>query len=104
MLFRSELERRRDPSHIRAFTASEWRAFVAEAGLRLTAIETGWKAHGFASWAERMRMAADEQAALERDMLAAPDEARDYFRLEEGNGHLESWSAEYVILAATKPA
>ncbi len=100
----NEWERRRDPSHIRAFTAAEWRAFIAEAGLRLTAIETGWKAHKFAPWAERMSMPADDQAALERDMLAAPDEARAYFRLEERDGALESWSAEYVILAASKPA
>lgn len=99
----NEWELRRDPSHIRAYTAAEWRVFVAEAGLRLTVIETGWKAHEFAPWAERMRMTAHDQAALERDMLAASDDERAYFQLQERNGHLESWSAEYVILAASKP-
>ena len=98
----NQWERRRDPSHIRAYTSAEWQAFVAGAGLRLTAIETGWKAHAFAPWAERMRMPADEQAALERDMLAAPEQAHAYFRLQQRDGHLESWSAEYVILAAEK--
>lgn len=99
----NEWERRRDPSHIRAYTVAEWRAFVAEAGLRLSVVETGWKAHDFAPWAARMRMLPDEQAALEREMLAGPDDARAYFRLDERDGHLESWSAEYVILAASKP-
>ncbi|HEX6798264.1 MAG TPA: methyltransferase domain-containing protein [Ktedonobacterales bacterium] len=100
----NEWEQRRDPSHIRAYTADEWQALVAGARLHLTAIETGWKAHPFAPWAERMRMPADAQAALERDMLAAPPHAHDYFRLQARDGHLESWSAEYVILAAEKPA
>lgn len=98
----NEWERRRDPSHVRAYTVGEWRAFVAEAGLRLTTIETGWKAHAFAPWAARMRMPADAQAALERDMLAAPAGARVYFRLQERDGRLENWSAEYAILAAVQ--
>ena len=99
----NDWEQRRDPSHMRAYTVGEWQAFVTGAELHLDVIETGWKAHAFAPWAERMRMPEDEQAALERDMLAASPHARDYFRMREHDGRLESWSAEYVILAAKKP-
>jgi SAM-dependent methyltransferase len=99
----NEWEQRRDPSHVRAYTVSEWRGFVAAAGLSLFALETGWKSHGFAAWAERMRMPVEQQALLEGDMLAAPASTREYFRLHEREGRLESWSAEYLILATRKP-
>ncbi|MFI5273452.1 MAG: methyltransferase domain-containing protein [Ktedonobacterales bacterium] len=97
-------EARRDPSHVRAYTASEWQAFVAASGLSITTVETEQKAHDFAAWAERMRMPAAEQAALERNMLAAPAEARAHFGMVEEDGRLLRWSGDYLVLAATKPA
>jgi ubiquinone/menaquinone biosynthesis C-methylase UbiE/catechol 2,3-dioxygenase-like lactoylglutathione lyase family enzyme len=94
----NEWEKRRDPSHVREYTAVEWRAFVAEAGLRITHIETGRKTHDFAPWVERVRMPVAERVALEHDMLAAPKDARAYFEIREEAGRVVSWTTDYVIL------
>jgi ubiquinone/menaquinone biosynthesis C-methylase UbiE len=96
-------EQRRDPSHVREYTASEWRGFLADTGLRVERISTERKAHPFAEWVERMQMPADERAALEAEMLAAPAEVREYFAIVERARRVVSWSADFLIALATKP-
>jgi ubiquinone/menaquinone biosynthesis C-methylase UbiE/catechol 2,3-dioxygenase-like lactoylglutathione lyase family enzyme len=99
----NDWERRRDPSHVRAYTEAEWRAVLAEAGLTATRAETRRKAYPFPGWVERMSMPDDERAALEADMLAAPSHVRDYFAIQEQDGHVVSWTGDYLILRAGKP-
>jgi ubiquinone/menaquinone biosynthesis C-methylase UbiE len=98
----NDWERRRDPSHVRAYTETEWRAMLAEAGLTVTRAETRRKAYPFAGWVERMSMPDDERAALEADMLSAPSHVRDYFEVQEQGGHVVSWTGDYLILRAEK--
>ncbi|MGZ3582496.1 MAG: class I SAM-dependent methyltransferase [Ktedonobacterales bacterium] len=98
----NEWEKRRDPSHVREYTAAEWHTFVAEAGLRISHTETGRKTHDFAPWVERLRMPDAERASLERDMLAASEDVRAYFEIREEAGRVASWTTEYVILRAEK--
>ena len=98
----NDWERRRDPSHVRAYTETEWRAMLAEAGLSVTRAETRRKAYQFAGWVERMSMPDDERAALESDMFSAPSHVRDYFEVQEQDGHVVSWTGDYLILRAEK--
>jgi SAM-dependent methyltransferase len=97
-------EKRRDPSHVREYKASEWRAFVEAAGLRVTEFETGTKSHDFAPWVERVRMPAAERAALEAEMLSAAPAVREYFGIVEDGGHVARWTSEYVVARAVKDA
>src|SRR5262249_44359048 len=98
----NEWDKRRDPSHVREYTVGEWRAFLAEAGVHVTDLETVHKSIDFASWAERTQMPPMERAKLEADMLAAAPAVRAYFRLVERAGRLATWSAECVIARAVK--
>jgi ubiquinone/menaquinone biosynthesis C-methylase UbiE len=100
--YMNEWEKRRDPSHVRACTQSEWERFLTAAGLRIEAEERGRKQHDFASWAERMQMPLAERERLASDMLAAPPAVRDFFNVQEHDGRLVSWSADYLILRASK--
>ena len=100
--FMNDWERRRDPSHVRAYTETEWRSMLAEAGLTVTRAETQRKAYLFSGWVERMSMSDSERAALEADMLAAPKPVRDYFVIQEQDGHVVSWTGDYLILRAEK--
>ncbi|MGH2517044.1 MAG: class I SAM-dependent methyltransferase, partial [Ktedonobacterales bacterium] len=95
-------EKRRDPSHVRAYTATEWREFLAGAGLHITDEEVRSKTHPFAGWVERMRMPDEERRALEADMLTAAEAVRRHFAVLERDGHVESWSSEFLIARATK--
>ena len=98
----NDWERRRDPSHVRAYTLWEWQRFAEDAGLRLTHEEVGRKEVTFGPWVERMEMPGEARAALEADMLAAPERARAYFGIVEREGHVERWSMEYVIVRAER--
>jgi ubiquinone/menaquinone biosynthesis C-methylase UbiE/catechol 2,3-dioxygenase-like lactoylglutathione lyase family enzyme len=93
-------EKRRDPSHVREYKASEWRGFLETAGLLVTAFETGSKSHDFAPWTERMRMPSAERAALEAEMLGEAPAVRAYFGIAEDGGHVARWSSEYVVARA----
>src|SRR5262249_48025395 len=98
----NEWDKRRDPSHVREYTAGEWREFLAAARLRVTTLETSQKPLDFPSWAERTQMPLTEREALEADILAAPPGVRAYFAVTEQDGRLVSWSAEYLLAHAVK--
>lgn len=97
-------EKVRDPSHVRAYRVSEWGTFLAEAGLRVTTIETARKTHPFAAWVERTHMPEEARVALEAEMLAAPGAAQQHFDLRQEEGRLVSWSGDYMVARAEKPA
>jgi ubiquinone/menaquinone biosynthesis C-methylase UbiE len=55
----NHIEKLRDPSHVRNYRPSEWRAFVAEAGLQITFEESSFATENggpmnFAAWLRRM--------------------------------------------------
>jgi ubiquinone/menaquinone biosynthesis C-methylase UbiE len=98
----NEWEWRRDPSHVRAYTSTEWRSFLSRAGLQVHELRIKHKAYHFDSWAERMQMPEAERQQLASDILAAPKVARDYFKVQEEDGHLTSWSVDYLTVLAGK--
>jgi ubiquinone/menaquinone biosynthesis C-methylase UbiE len=102
--FVNEVELRRDPSHVRCYTAAEWHIFLVEAGVTVTHAELGRKTHDFAKWTARSRMPAAQSDALARDMLAAPAAVRDHLAITSEDGRVVSWSSEFILLRATKPA
>jgi ubiquinone/menaquinone biosynthesis C-methylase UbiE/catechol 2,3-dioxygenase-like lactoylglutathione lyase family enzyme len=97
-------EKWRDPSHVRNYTASEWRRYLTDAGLEISDAEVQRKTHDFAPWVERMRMPPAESARLEAEMLAAPPDAQAYFEIGSRDGHVARWSFECLIVRAVKPA
>ncbi|HEU5439372.1 MAG TPA: methyltransferase domain-containing protein [Ktedonobacterales bacterium] len=98
----NDWERRRDSSHVRAYTTAEWQGFVAATGLRIETVETGQKTHAFQDWVARTHMPEPERERLEADILAAPEPARRHFALTTENGRLLTWSSDYMVLKAVK--
>ena len=81
----NSLEARRDPSHHWAYSRSEWRQFLRQAGLVIEIEETLPKKMNFVSWAERMSVPEALTRELRQEVLHAPSLARDYLnpRIEE---------------------
>jgi SAM-dependent methyltransferase len=101
--FMDRFERWRDPSHVRAYSFAEWRAFCAEAGLGVTHTEEDRKeAYEFASWTARMRMGEEEKAALEQWLLAAEPRFRERFDVVEQDGRVASLRGTFGIIVARK--
>jgi hypothetical protein len=65
-------------------------------------MQTQRKVHPFADWVERMQLSPEERAGLEADMLGAAPAVREYFEVVASDGHVLSWSADYLIALATE--
>lgn len=101
--FVNTFERRRDPSHVRAYTAREWRTWIEDAGLRIELVEEVERgSYEFADWTARAHMKAADRDALEQWLLAAPKRCADFFRIESKRGHVISLRACFAIIAARK--
>jgi len=97
-----EVEKRRDPSHVRSLPQREWVAFLKAAGM--TVIDEGMvsKVRPWEEWTERMRMSPEAKADLERFVLAAPASCREAFRFTIERGRIESFTDRMILLRADR--
>jgi SAM-dependent methyltransferase len=97
-----EVEKRRDPSHVRSLPQREWVAFLKAAGL--TVIDEGMlsKVRTWEEWTGRMRMSAQAKADLERHVLDAPARCREAFAFKIERGRIESFTDRMILLRADK--
>ncbi len=100
--FINKVEKWRDPSHVRAYSMTEWTSFLTDAGLTLEMSEVIVKRHEFASWTERSRMAEGEPKALSDWILATEEGCREHFSVEEEDGRVASFNDFKVLLRARK--
>ncbi len=100
--FITEVERRRDPSHVRAFRQLEWTAFLRAAGLTVMDEAVMSRRRSWDDWTSRMRMTADARADLERFVLAAPDRCREAFDFAIEQGRVVSFSDRMLLLRADR--
>src|SRR5204863_7617598 len=96
--FITEVERRRDPSHVRAYRASEWKAFLRAAGL--TVIDEGVvrKVRPWEEWTGRTRMTPEALHALEAFVRQAPERCRAAFDFELAGDRIASFTDRMILL------
>ena len=100
--FITEVERRRDPSHVRAFRQLEWTAFLRAAGLTVMDETVMSRKRDWSDWTGRMRMTAEARGDLERFVLAAPVGCRQAFDVVIENGRIVSFSDRMLLLRADR--
>jgi SAM-dependent methyltransferase len=100
--FVTEVERRRDPTHVRAYRAAEWRAFLRGAGLTVMDDAIIAKVRPWEEWTTRSRMAPDARRALERFVLDAPAACRDAFDFRLDGDRVTSFTDRMLLLRADK--
>lgn len=100
--FITEVERRRDPSHVRAYRAREWAAFLRGAGLTVMAETTVTKVRPWAEWTGRMRMTEAALRDLERFVHAAPAACREAFDFVLSGDGVESFTDRMILLRADR--
>ena len=100
--FLLEVERRRDPSHVRAFRQLEWTAFLRAAGLTVIDEAIMDKIRVWEEWTTRARMTAEAKAALERFVLDAPARCREAFRFELDGSRVVSFADRMLLVRADK--
>jgi SAM-dependent methyltransferase len=78
----------RDPSHVRDYRVSEWRALLELAGFTPGATLASRPRMEFASWIARMRTPEPLVAAIRALQAAAPAEVVEHFRIEADGSFL----------------
>jgi ubiquinone/menaquinone biosynthesis C-methylase UbiE len=89
----NHIEKLRDPSHVRNYRPSEWRAFVAEAGLKPYFEEFGAASEkggpmDFTAWIHRIKTPPDAAAEVERLFRTASPELAQVLHIENIGGKL----------------
>jgi SAM-dependent methyltransferase len=100
--FITNVERRRDPSHVRAYRAVEWNAVLKGAGLTVMDEAMVSTARPWDEWTTRTRMSAEARAALEAFVKAAPTAHRDAFDFRVDGDRIESFTDRMILLRAEK--
>lgn len=100
-----DVERRRDPSHLRVRPPSWWRAVVTGARLRVDNVTTTRKRHELEPWLARAGCVGEAAAEVRRRFAAAPDAARRELSIEvDSGGTPVAYTDTKICLAASKPA
>jgi len=102
--FINHVERWRDSSHVKTYSLGEWTSYLNDAGMHLDLSEMIEKVHEFDSWTTRSRMPDSEIEALSDWILAADDDCKRFFSVEEKNGRVVSFKDLKILLRASKPA
>ncbi|MDQ6773530.1 MAG: methyltransferase domain-containing protein [Candidatus Dormibacteraeota bacterium] len=103
--FLNRLEVWRDPSHVRAHRASEWRAMLERAGLQVLVVDPlVRKRYVFADWTARMRMTEADRSLLEGWLLQASSPCASYFALVVADGRVLSLDATFGAVLARRGA
>ena len=98
----NRVERRRDPSHVRAYSVRQWVVWFAGAGLDALHLSRWWTHKPYREWTARAQTPENVTEALARDVLALPAAQRAYLQVEEVEGRLESLAHEAALLVGCK--
>jgi len=91
-------EKFRDPSHVRALTASEWLKNFADAGFQVQTAEIFRKARDFEAWAGLQTVTKDVLQELRRRLQEAPPAAAAALGPETKEGKLYFYLTEILIV------
>jgi SAM-dependent methyltransferase len=100
--FVTEVERRRDPSHVRAYRAVEWKAFLRAAGLTVMDSAVVAKGRPWEEWTGRTRMTSEARRALDAFVRAAPERCRAAFEFRLVDGRVESFTDRMLLIRADR--
>ena len=102
--FLNDVEKMRDPTHVRSLNAAEWTALLASAGLVQTKSTVCGKPHGFADWVARAGMDDEGSEKVYAAFAAASPAAIERFDIVYESGRAVRFTDEKIIIRAEKPS
>jgi ubiquinone/menaquinone biosynthesis C-methylase UbiE len=101
--FLNDVERLRDPTHVRSLSTDEWRVLIEDAHLYIEDTRLFPKTHALASWCDRARVPAEVRRQVEEVFRSAPPAVRAAFAIKvDASGRVESFSDQKLVLRARK--
>ncbi|MDF1534895.1 MAG: class I SAM-dependent methyltransferase [bacterium] len=92
--FLNEVERQRDPSHVRSDTVNGWAGLIAQAGLEVVSFDLFSRTHPFEEWARRVGLEDKGVKALEERFLEASPGIGKQLQVEVVDGRVQSYTDE----------
>jgi SAM-dependent methyltransferase len=100
----NDVEKLRDPSHVRDLPASEWLALLDKAGLVTEERASDRKRHDLQGWLDRARTPDQNREEINRAFLDAGTAALDEFVLElDIGGRVIAFTDDKLLVKARKP-
>lgn len=96
-------ERLRDPSHHRAFSASQWREIFTKAGFQVEHNEELSKRLDFQAWVQRQACPSETVIELETMVRHAPTRVLDWMQPQGFDSQKASFLIHYIIIKGRKP-
>lgn len=104
-LFLNDVERLRDPSHMRALSTPEWRGAIGSVGLEIEAETSVRKRHALDSWLNRAHTPGPARAEVENAFACATPEARQELAIEfHHDGRVVAFTDEKALFKVRKPS
>jgi hypothetical protein len=97
-----EVEKRRDPSHVRSYRAAEWKAFLRAVGLTVMEDAVIWKLREWNEWTGRMRMTTEARRELEAFVRQAPERCRAAFDFTLTHEAVVSFNDRQILIRADR--
>ncbi|HVH64484.1 MAG TPA: class I SAM-dependent methyltransferase [Candidatus Acidoferrum sp.] len=100
--WQDDVERLRDPTHVRLYTASQWIAFIEKAGLQVEHVDAVRKAHAFEPWLQRGGEDEGTMQLVRERFLNAPGSARQALEIVTSANRIESFTDTKLVVAARR--
>lgn len=100
--FITNVEKRRDPSHVRSYRAAEWKAFLRAAGLTVIDDAVVRKERVWDEWTGRARMTVEARRELEAFVRQAPERCRAAFDFKLTDDAIASFTDRMLLLRADR--
>jgi ubiquinone/menaquinone biosynthesis C-methylase UbiE len=97
-----EVEKRRDPSHVRSYRRAEWRAFLRASGLTVIEDSLIWKLREWNEWTGRMRMTAEARRDLEDFVRRSSERCREAFEFRLTPEAVVSFNDRQILIRADR--
>lgn len=100
--FYNYIEKKRDPSHYRAYKKTEWISLIENAGFTIESMTTFKKKFVFKKWCEMMELPVKDQNELMADMMAVDKETTDFLSIEVVENQVLSFQGQAMLVVARK--
>jgi ubiquinone/menaquinone biosynthesis C-methylase UbiE len=97
-----EVEKRRDPSHVRSYRAAEWKAFLRAVGLTVMEDAVISKLREWNEWTGRMRMTTEARRGLEAFVRQAPERCLAAFDFKLTQEAVVSFNDRQILIRADR--
>lgn len=100
--FLDAVERLRDPTHVRSYRESQWRQWVAAAGLEVETTRRLSRTLDYREWVERGNPPEPNRRALERLFRDPPAGATERFEISRDGDDVASFASHKLLLRARR--